>query len=60
MRTASARERTGKPIGGFHALHEHFHFIAGFDGELAVLGKLGRVNDAFGLVAKVDDDSAFA
>src|SRR6185295_7311739 len=34
--------RVGAPkyrqtVGSFHALHEHFHFVAGFHGKLAVL-----------------------
>src|SRR6185369_2919617 len=49
-----------KPVGCFHALDEHFNFVAGFDRKLAVLSELGRVNDAFRLVSKVDDHSAFA
>src|SRR6185369_18081143 len=49
-----------KPVGCLHALHEHFNLVAGFDCKLTVLGKLGRVNDAFGLISKVDDHSAFA
>src|SRR5215216_185226 len=47
-------------IGGFHAFNQHFHFVPGLHGELAVLGKLGGVNNAFRLVAKIDDHASFA
>ena len=49
-----------KAIGCFHALDEHFNFVAGFDCKHAVLGELGRVNNAFRLVAEIDNHSSFA
>src|SRR5690349_10828821 len=48
-----------KPVGCFHALHEHFNFVAGFHGQLAVLGKLGRVNNTFRLVSEINDHASF-
>ena len=60
MRTASARDKHWQAIGGFHALHKHFDFITRLNRNLAILGKFGGVNDAFGLIAKIDDYSAFA
>jgi hypothetical protein len=47
-------------VGGFHALDQDFDFVTGFDGELAVFGKLGGIHNPFRLVAEIDYDAAFA